>query len=79
MIAIPTIVYCWTTGLIETWFYFILQLWMTCVLQYQLFNFYEVKKVISNIIESTDMFRHEVIQLMATLSSQDSNAKEDFD
>ena len=51
---------------------------MTCVLQYQLFNFYEVKKVISN-IESTDMFRHEVIQLMATLSSQDGNAKEDFD
>ena len=50
---------------------------MTCVLQYQLFNFYEVKKVISNIIES--MFRHEVIQLIATLSSQDGNAKEDFD
>ena len=50
---------------------------MTCVLQYQLFNFYEVKKVISNIIES--MFRHEVIQLMTTLSSQDGNAKEDFD
>ena len=52
---------------------------MTCVLQYQLFNFYKVKKVISNIIKSTDMFRHEVIQLMATLSSQDGNAKEDFD
>ena len=50
---------------------------MTCVLQYQLFNFYKVKKVISNIIKS--MFRHEVIQLMATLSSQDGNAKEDFD
>ena len=50
---------------------------MTCALQYQLFNFYEVKKVISNIIES--MFRHEVIQLIATLSSQDGNANEDFD